>query len=199
MKKISFFITLLAMVTFLAHAERNLDMSRTALLIIDIQQFYFPGGNYECVNPIAASLKAKKLLAKFRQEGLLVVHVRHNDPVQGDIHPHVAPIPGEDVFTKDNINSFHGTGLLEYLRQHQVERLIICGMMTDVCVEAAVRAGTDQGFECILIEDACATMDAVYNGHTVSAKKVQIATFSVLSTFYAQVMKAREFLETYFN
>ncbi len=71
----------------------------TALLIIDIQDFYFPGGKVPLVEPEAAAKNAAKVLAVFRAEGKPVVHVRHEFEPGGSIHASVAPKDGEKVFT----------------------------------------------------------------------------------------------------
>ena len=67
----------------------------TALLIIDIQDFYFPGGKSPLVNPEAASSNAAKVLAAFRAAGNPVIHVRHEFEPGGSIHASVAPVEGE--------------------------------------------------------------------------------------------------------
>jgi len=76
---------------------------------------------------------------------------------------------------------------------------VICGMMTHMCVEAATRAGSDYGFECLVIGDACATRDLEFNGHKVSAEDVHISTLSTISGSYAKVMDVEEFLATLDN
>ncbi len=167
---------------------------KTALLIIDVQNFYFPGGGYPLVNPEAASLNAAKLLKKFRAENRLVIHVRHNAKSGADIHQNVKPLPGEKVISKNSANSFKNTDLLEYLKEHQVTRLVICGMMTHMCVEAAARAASDFGFQCILVHDACATRALKFNNKTISAEDVHYSTLSTLSRTYAKVIDTETFL-----
>ena len=57
------------------------------------------------------------------------------------------PAAGETVLQKANPNSFLQTPLEEHLRGAGVERLVVCGMMTAMCVDATVRAAVDLGFE----------------------------------------------------
>jgi len=109
----------------------------TALLIIDIQDFYFPGGNVPLVEPEAAAANAARVLAAFRAEGKPIVHVRHDVEPGGAIHASVAPKGGEKVFTKSEISCFNGTQVLAYLKKIGVERLVIVGMQTHMCLEAA--------------------------------------------------------------
>lgn len=168
----------------------------TALLIIDIQDFYFPGGAVPLVNPEAASLNAAKLLERFRAEGRPVIHVGHNAAKGMGFRGVVAPREDEKIFFKDEVSAFNGTGLLAYLREMKVQRLVIAGMQTHMCVEAAVRAASDLGFECILVEDACATRDLKYGGRTVSAADVHAATLATLDRTYATVVDTETYLAT---
>jgi nicotinamidase-related amidase len=107
----------------------------TALLIIDIQDFYFPGGKVPLVEPEAAAKNAGKVLAAFRAEGKPVIHVRHDFEPGGSIHQSVAPIEGEKVFTKTEVSCFNGTKVLAHLKETGVEKLVIIGMQTHMCLE----------------------------------------------------------------
>lgn len=172
------------------------ENNATALLLIDIQDFYFPGGRSPLEDPEKASLNAQKILEKFREKGMLVVHVRHNAKSGADIHTHVAPIKEEKVISKDHVNSFKDTDLLKYLKANKVKQLVICGMMTHMCVEAATRAAHDYGFDCILVGDACATRDLKYGNQVIKAVDVHLSTLSSLDGYYAKVMNTEEYLDS---
>jgi len=179
--------------TFGAGADQDAP-PRSALVIIDVQQFYYPGGAVSLVEPEKASLNAQKLLGLFRAEGDLVVHVRHEASKGGEIHRHVAPQEGEKVFTKTEVSCFNGTDLLAYLQENRVSELVIAGMMTHMCVEAAVRAAYDLGFEVTLVGDACATKDLEFGDTLVAAADVHASTLASLSRTYAKVVTTEEFL-----
>ncbi len=166
----------------------------TALLIIDIQDFYFPGGKVPLVEPEAAAENARRVLAAFRAEGKPVVHVRHDFEPGGSIHASVAPIEGEKVFTKTEVSCFNGTQVLAHLKEIGVERLVIVGMQTHMCLEAATRAAHDLGFECVVIGDACATRDLKYGDRTVPAADVHTSTLATLDGTYAKVVDTEIFL-----
>jgi nicotinamidase-related amidase len=68
-----------------------------------------------------------------------------------------------------------------------VERLVICGMMTHMCIDATTRAAADLGFRCIIAADACATRDLAFDDVTVSAATVQRTTLAALNGTYAEV------------
>jgi nicotinamidase-related amidase len=165
-----------------------LAAQKTALLIIDVQEFYFPGGRMQLENPELAGLNAGLLLDHFRKTGMPVYHVRHNFEPGGDIHPYVKPMGDEKVISKDQVNAFLGTGLLEILVQDSIEQLVICGMQTHMCVEAAVRAAHDFGFDCLLASDACATRALQFEENIISAKNVHYSTLNTLQGSYARVL-----------
>ena len=169
---------------------------KTALLIVDIQKFYFPGDGPGLVNAEPAAVAAKEVLQNFRDHQQLVVHVRHQSSKGFEIHPNVAPLPAEKVITKQEVNSFYKTDLLVYLKDHGVTSLVIIGMQTHMCLEAAVRAAHDFGFECIVVKDACATKDLKFGEKTVRAEEVQTAVFATLTGGgYAKVIDLKNFRE----
>lgn len=167
-----------------------------ALLLIDIQNFYFPGGRLPLENPEKASLNAQKILESFREKEMLVIHIQHKAKSGAEIHKNVAPIKGEKVISKNHVNSFKDTDLLEYLRSHQIKQLVICGMMTHMCVEAVTRAAKDYGFDCILIGDACTTRDLKYGNRVIRALDVHFSTLSTLNSYYAKVLNTEEYLDS---
>jgi nicotinamidase-related amidase len=159
----------------------------TALVVIDVQEFYFPGGALPLDRPEAAAANCKKLLEKFRAEKKLVVHVGHKAKTGAAFHPHVAPLDGEKVVMKDEVSAFNGTDLLEYLRANKVEKLVVCGMQTHMCVEGAVRAAYDLGFECAVVRDACATRALTFGDKTIAAEDVHLSTLATLDRYYGKV------------
>ena len=169
-----------------------LPKDKTALLIIDVQQFYFPGGALPLESPEKASKKAGELLQSFRNEKMLVVHIRHDAKSEAEIHRDVQPLDDEKVITKTEANSFLGTELLDYLKEKEVTHLVITGMMTHMCVEATVRAAHDFGFTCFVAEDACTTRDLTYNDITIKAKDVHFSTLHTINWSYGKVLTVDE-------
>ncbi len=186
----------LLMVAFMASNvfSQKSDSEKTALLIIDVQDFYFPGGASELVNPHAAADNAALLLAYFRGKGMPVIHIKHESKTQSDIQSTVKPIEGEKIITKKEVSSFNGTDLNDYLKSLGIKNLVICGMQTHMCVEGAVRAGYDLGYQITLVHDACATKDLKWENEVIPAKMVHLSTLSTLKA-YAKVISASEFLE----
>jgi nicotinamidase-related amidase len=171
------------------------QQSTKALLLIDIQDFYFPGGKSALVEPEKAADNAAMLLESFRNEKSLVIHIRHNFEPGGKINDKVKPLPAEKIISKDEVNCFVGNDLKGFLDTNKVDTLVICGMQTHMCVEAATRAASDYGFKCILINDACATKDLMFNDKVIKAEDVQNSTLSTLRS-YAIVSSAAEYLKS---
>lgn len=181
MKKIILTAVALLLITNTTRSQENDIRVNSALLLVDIQNFYFPGEGPGLVNAEEASMKAKEVLEIFRELSKPVVHVKHLASRGFEIHPNVAPLTGEKIIVKEEVNCFLNTDLLEHLQEMKISRLVIAGMQTHMCLEAAVRAAHDFGFECIVIADACATRDLIYSGHMVKAEDVHASTLATIS------------------
>lgn len=181
-------------------------MKGTALLLIDIQNDYFPGGRMELAGAAEAGINAGKILSRCREADIPVVHIQHLSVRPGaaffipgtegaDINRCVAPLKGEKIIQKNFPNSFRNTELHEHLKNSNVRKLLICGMMTHMCVDATVRAAFDYGFECIVAGDACATRDLANGEVKVPALHVHNAFLAALGAVYAEVQTAAELMQ----
>ncbi|RXQ95743.1 cysteine hydrolase [Ancylomarina salipaludis] len=179
---------------------------KTALVLIDIQNDYFKDGKMELYNPEKAGDNAKLLLNAFRKNKMPVIHIQHlstrpesaffiPQTPGAEINERVSPLNNEKIIIKHYPNSFRETDLLDYLKNMGIEKLVICGMMTHMCVDATTRAAKDFGFECLVIGDACATKDLEINNETVKASEVQKSFLSALNYFYASVLTSEQFLK----
>lgn len=177
-----------------ALAQPDDPTPRTALLIIDIQEFYFPGGAVPLHAPETASANAGRLLRAARASGTTVIHVGHNARTGRAFHADVMPSEGEIVVMKDEVNAFLGTELHAILQEHGIERIVLCGMQTHMCVEAATRAASDLGYTVLVAGDACATRDVSYGERTVAAEQVHDATLATLHRVYGTVVSVDEAL-----
>ena len=169
-----------------------------ALVLIDIQNDYFPGGEMELAGSEQAGQQAGKLLAVFRAKKAPVFHVQHISMHPGatfflpgtngvNIHASVLPLQGEAVVTKHYPNAFHGTTLLRQLREAAIDTVFFAGMMSHMCIDTTVRAAFELGFTCCVAHDACATRDLDFDGKTVSADKVHLAYMAALNWIFAKV------------
>lgn len=175
----------------------------TALLLIDIQNDYFPGGKMALERMDEAAENARTLLDAFRTRGLPVIHVRHLSVRPGaaffvpgtpgaDINARVAPAAGEKIIEKNYPNSFRNTFLADELRRGGIDSLVIAGAMSHLCVDATVRAAFDLGFRCTVAQDACASRALEFGGATIGEHEVHGAFMAALRVSYANVVGTRE-------
>ena len=176
-------------------AQSPWPAGKTALLLIDIQEFYFPGGLAELRDPDAAALNAGMLLDHFRAQGWPLVHIGHLSKSGQSFHKRVRPLEGEYVLMKEKVNAFTSGELQAYLQEKGITHLVICGMQTHMCVEAATRAAADLGYDCTLVPDACATRDLKYGDQVVPASMVHFSTLATLKGTYAKLLSAATLLE----
>lgn len=170
-------------------------LTEKALLLIDFQEFYFEAGVSPLDGADKAVGKAAVLLDYFRKNKGLVVHVKHDYEPGGDIHTSVSPLDGEKVIVKKEVNAFLNTDLEAYLNEQGKRELIIAGMQTHMCLEAAVREARDLGFACTVVSDACATRDLSFEGKTIKAEDVHLSTLATLVRTYSRVMSLEEYLK----
>jgi nicotinamidase-related amidase len=187
----------------LGRPTRDDPVVTRALLLIDIQRDYFPGGAFPLVAPEAAAANAARVLAGFRAAGEPVVHLQHiwdapdalfmrpgTDGVE--IHPAVAPADGEPVLRKSEPNGFLQTGLEDQLRGRRIDELVVAGMMSSMCVDATVRAAVDLGFTTTVVHDACAAPDLEFGGEAIPGRTVHAAFMAALGDGYAALVAADE-------
>ena len=89
-----------------------------------------------------------------------------------EIVAELAPLPGEPVIDKTANNAFYQTDLDMILRTGGVRHLIFTGCTTDACVHSTLREANDRKFQCLLVEDACASGDA--EAHRAAVRMVTL-------------------------
>ena len=171
---------------------------REALLIIDVQNDYFPGGTNELVHPYEAEKRIQELIADSRAKDRPVIYIQHFNPpddyffLEGtkgaEISERIRPERGDKIIVKRFPNSFRETDLDTYLKRLQIDTLIVCGMMTHMCVDTTVRAAMDYGYQVKLVADACATMDLKLNGEMIPAETVHKAFIAALDGVFAEII-----------
>lgn len=178
---------------------------KPALVLVDIQQDYFPNGRMEVGGAVEASLVAKKLLDYFRENNLPIVHIQHIAARPGatfllpntegiNFHESVKPLPDEAVIKKHFPNGFRDTELEKYLLAKGIRDLVVCGMMSHMCIDATTRAAFDMGYTCMVAHDACATRNMVFNGLDIPAKHVHGSYMAALGAVFAKVSSAEEII-----
>ena len=180
-------------------------MAKRALIIIDLQNDYYPGGLWPLHNIEAVTDNARQVLDYARTTDDLIVHVHHEflmDPAPffapgtagASIHERMQPEQGETMVLKHQVNSFHETELKNILDQHDIQDIVLVGAMSHMCIDAAARAASDFGYNVTVLEDACASRDMEFQDRTVAAVDVHAAYMSALGFAYATVQKTADWL-----
>jgi len=174
--------------------------SDAALILVDLQQAiddprWGPRNNPHAEQSIAA------LLAAWREEGLPIVHVRHDSVEPGSpyrpdrpthaFRPETAPALGEAVVGKRAHSAFVDTSLEETLDSLGATTLVICGVLTHNSVEATARHAADLGYRVFVVADACwAVAVADGAGGFWPAEIVHRVALACLAGEYASIVDA---------
>jgi len=142
-------------------------MSRTALIVIDVQESFRVRPNWAAVNHPDIADRVNRLVRAARVQGDLVVWVLHTEPGTGGAfdpaNGHVrlieglAPVDGEPLITKTAHNAFTTTNLQQLLTQHGVTEVVISGIRTEQCCETTARVASDFGYDVVFVTEATAT------------------------------------------
>jgi len=173
---------------------------KKALLIIDVQNDYFEGGRSALHDPLRALANVEKVLARFRENRLPIIHVQHINIREGAtfflpntegvlIHKNIQPLDNEYLVIKHAPNSFFETNLADILKSEVITDIVVCGMMSHMCVDTTTRACKDYGLKVTLLHDACATKDLYFNGKMIPAGTVHEVFMASLNGMFANVIE----------
>ena len=177
---------------------------KTALVIVDMQmmmQDRIDSGR-DHVNPDAAA-NITVIVDHFRKTGQRVVHVRHCDDTAGSpLHPDAPsfqPMPcaiendGEPIFIKTTSSAFASTELETWLRSEDITDIVMTGAVASFCVNSAVRAGCDLGFNMHVVRDGVIDFDLPDAG--LEAKAIFDVTMGLLEADFAEIVTTSALIE----
>jgi len=183
-----------------------LDLSKTALLVIDVQMaFVHRDEKNEPRSAPEAEENIARLLSVFRQGNLKIIHIHHHSRVEGSpfiaglpgavVQEFVKPGQGEAVYIKHVNSSFIGTTLERDLREQGIEHLIMCGATANHCVETTTRMAGNLGFDTYYVGDGVWAYGEVGpDGKIHTADEVHSMTLSNMHGEFATVVKTQEIL-----
>lgn len=180
-------------------------MSKQAIVVVDIQNEYFPQGKLPLVGINEAAGNAALVIESARQKGHTIIHVRHEmlsadapiftpDTDGVKINETVKPVDNETVIVKHYPNSFRETPLKEMLDEEGIQDATIIGAMSHMCIDATVRAAVDFGYNVTTVQDACATMDLAFNDTQVPAAQVHATIMAAIEFMYGEVVDTKTWL-----
>jgi nicotinamidase-related amidase len=146
---------------------------KKALLVIDLQNDYFPGGRYPLWNTEITLKNVETALKKASIQKIPVILIQHQaEPSQGiapffnpgtsgvDIHPRILQAaPDADIVIKAHADSFEQTDLEGILIEKNISELLICGMMTQNCVTHTAISKKAEPYTVTVLADCCTTVD----------------------------------------
>ncbi|WP_420233494.1 cysteine hydrolase family protein [Pseudomonas sp. ABY48] len=138
----------------------------TALLIIDVQNALC-SGEEECFDLQRVIQTINDLAARTRALGLTVILIQHEESEGSLTYGSAAWQLADDLLTaaddlrvrKTTPDAFYQTGLQPLLQARGIDRLVICGLQTDYCVNATLRQAHALGYDVVLAADAHSTVD----------------------------------------
>ncbi len=154
----------------------SLHVPASVLLVVDMQRFFLdPGSQTFTCGGLAILPKVRQLVASFRRARRPVIYTRHVHHPDGsdlgimgwwwagkciegspdsDVHPDLAPLPGEKVVFKHRYSAFYGTDLEIVLRGLGIEDVVIAGVMTNLCCESTARDAYYRDYRVFFLADA---------------------------------------------
>jgi nicotinamidase-related amidase len=179
--------------------------AKRALLVVDIQNDYFPGGKWTLHGIEEAADKAARLIDAARSDHDLIVFIRHEFPTAeapffapgsegAKINEKIRPLKDDPIVTKHHINAFRETNLKEILDENGINEVVICGAMSHMCVDAVARASNDFGYKVTVVHDACASKDLEFNDTTIAATQVHEAFMAALGFGYATMRSTEDYV-----
>ena len=168
----------------------NPSKPNAALVIIDVQMDYFPGGLFPLWGPEAALSRTLAAMQRARDLGLPIVLVQHvADPAKGPspffnagstgvaLHPAVlaAAGPAPLVVIKRFADSFEGTTLEATLSGLGVEELLFGGMMTQNCVAFTALSKAAEKYQVRILPDCCTTVSEMIHRIALSGVSTRVS------------------------
>lgn len=177
---------------------------KKALIVIDLQNDYFEGGNMKLQNIEEALCQTNKLITFAREKEYKIFFVQHFANKSAatffipntrgvELHKNL-DIQNDIIIEKNYPNSFRDTNLKSELDKENINELLICGAMTHMCIDTTVRAGFDLGYEIVLASDACATKDLKFKEETIKAQDVHSSFMSALDNVFCKVKDTKEII-----
>lgn len=177
---------------------------KRALLVIDVQNEYFTG-KMPITYPAGSFDKILGTVDAANQNDIPVILIRHGAP-QKDAAAFVKGSMGweirEELLGKKHLciidktlpGSFTDTRLEELLRELEIDTIVICGYMTQMCCDTTARQAVHLGFSAEFLADATGTLDVANNAGKITAEDLHKAILITQAMRFSKVLSTDEWI-----
>ncbi len=172
-------------------------VSKKALIVIDIQNDYFPDGKYPLWNTSGTLENIKRLIARAKASEIPIVLIKHVSSApkgtapffeQGsegvEIHPDVIKhTSNAPIIEKQYADSFYQTELEAQLQEWNIDELLICGMMTQNCVTHTAISKQAEKYKVSIVSDCCTTTDQMLHNIALNAVSTRLSLVDISQVF----------------
>ena len=158
-----------------------------ALLVVDLQNDYFPEGKFPLWNTDVSLTTVERAIARAREKGVPVIIVQHiiSNPSKApffkegssgvEVHPRVlAAAPDAPIVVKSFADSFVKTTLEQTLTALGATELLVCGMMTQNCVTHTAISKSAEKYDVTVLADACTTVNEILHVIALNALSTRV-------------------------
>lgn len=182
---------------------------KRALLVIDVQNEYFTG-KLPVSYPQGSLERITRVMDAAKQAQIPIVMVQHSaskpdsatfrrESQEWELHPEVAGRPYDILIEKHLPGSFTGTQLETWLKEHNIERVVISGYMTQMCCDTTARQAMHLGFGVEFLSDATGTLAFANNAGKISAEELHQAVLVTQQTGLSEVLPTEEWINRVHN
>nr|WP_246255059.1 cysteine hydrolase family protein [Alienimonas chondri] len=173
------------------------------MLIVDVQNEYFPGGAFPITHPTGHLETILAVMDAAADKGVPTAVIRHHQPApdapvfrhgseQWELHQEVAERPRDVLIDKNLPGSFTNTPLTGWLKDHGADTVTIAGYMTQVCCDTTARQAFHRGLNVEFLRDATGTLDVTNKAGSVAAATLHESTLVAQQMFISDVIDSAE-------
>jgi nicotinamidase-related amidase len=165
------------------------ETMKKALLVIDIQNDYFPGGKFPLWNTDVTLSSILEAINAAKSKNIPIILIQHiantdngispffNKDSEGvKVHPQILEAaPDAPIVNKGHADSFEKTTLEMVLQGLGVDELLVCGMMTQNCVTHTAISKAAEKYKVSILPDCCTTVDAMIHNIALNAVSTRVA------------------------
>jgi nicotinamidase-related amidase len=175
---------------------------KRALLVIDVQNDYFHGG-YTITHPAGSFDNIQRAMDVAHRAGVPIVLVQHSRLEEAatsfrkgspgwEVPAELTSRPHDVVIEKLLPGSFTGTPLEDWLREREIDTVVIAGYMTQMCCDTTARQAVHLGFSVEFLSDATGTLAVSNAGGSVTAEELHRAALVTQAMRFSDVITVSE-------